>query len=358
MPPFDEYIEEIRGLWDSHWLTNCGMLHRELSASLKEYLAVDNIELFVNGHQALETAIHTLSLKGEVITTPFTFASTTQAIVRNGLVPVFCDIKADDYTLDADKLESLITDRTCAIMPVHVYGNICDTEAIQRIADKHGLKVIYDAAHAFGETVSGKAAVSFGDVSMISFHATKVFHTIEGGALVYGDGGLTSKLAALRNFGMVAEDDVPELGGNSKMNEFCAAMGICNLRHINEIIEQRRIVYEIYTDRLSNVSGIKLSAVRSDVRSNYAYFPIMIDPDVFGCSRDEVFEKLAANGITARRYFYPLTSSFKCYNGSFPIQDTPVAKKVSDNILTLPLFSGMTAEQAGYVSDSLLSFKA
>ena len=277
MPDFDEYIEEIKEIWDSHWLTNMGPKHKKLQADLKEYLGVENIDLFVNGHMSLELSLQALKMQGEVITTPFTFASTTHAIVRNGLEPVFCDINLDDYTIDVSKIESLITDRTCAIMPVHVYGNVCDVEGIQRIADKYGLKVIYDAAHTFGEKYKGKGIGTFGDVSCFSFHATKVFNTIEGGAACFKNPEFGLELYRLKNFGIRGPEVVDAVGANAKMNEFSAAMGICNLRHIDEEIAKRKKVVERYRERLGNVNGIKLSPIQEDVQSNYAYFPVVFD---------------------------------------------------------------------------------
>ena len=231
MPYFDEYCEEIQDIWDSRWLTNMGPKHQKLQAELIEYLDVDKIDLFCNGHMALEMAIQAMELTGEVITTPFTFASTTHAIVRNGLTPIFCDVEPDTYTIDTTKLEALITEKTSAIIPVHVYGNICNVEEIERIAKKHNLKVIYDAAHAFGVKFKGRGIGSFGDASMFSFHATKVFHSIEGGAICFSDEAFGEKLYKLKNFGIASQESVEFVGGNAKMNEFCAAMGICNLRH-------------------------------------------------------------------------------------------------------------------------------
>ncbi|NLW47623.1 MAG: aminotransferase class I/II-fold pyridoxal phosphate-dependent enzyme, partial [Firmicutes bacterium] len=246
MPDFEEYIEEIKELWDSHWLTNMGVKHKQLESSLLKYLDTPNITLFTNGHLALECIIAALNLTGEVITTPFTFASTTHAIVRNGLRPVFCDINSFDYTIDVDRLESLITDKTSAIIPVHVYGNICNVTEIEKIAKKHNLKVIYDAAHAFGVRLNGKNVANFGDAAMFSFHATKVFNTIEGGAATYQDDHLSKTLYDIKNFGITDPESVEYVGGNAKMNEFQAAMGLCNLRHIDAEIEKRKKVIERY----------------------------------------------------------------------------------------------------------------
>ena len=241
MPLYEEYCMEIKEIWDTHWLTNMGAKHTQLQMELQKYLGVKHIELMVNGHMSLELALQALDLHGEVITTPFTFASTTHAIVRNGLTPVFCDIDPNNYTIDVNQIERLITDKTCAILPVHVYGNICDIEAINNIAHKYNLKVIYDAAHAFGETYKGVGIGNYGDASCFSFHATKVFNSIEGGAVCYKDSHLESVLYDLKNFGIHGLEDVRVVGANAKMNEFCAAMGLCNLRHVNKLKSEKRL---------------------------------------------------------------------------------------------------------------------
>lgn len=357
MPSFDEYTKEIRELWDSHWLTNMGIKHQQLEQSLREYLQVKHISLMTNGHMALELALQSLNLRGEVITTPFTFASTTHAIVRSGLEPVFCDIKEDDYTIDVSKIENLITERTCAIMPVHVYGNICDVEKIDRIAHKHGLKVIYDAAHAFGETLNGQGVGSFGNASIFSFHATKVFNSIEGGAVCFEDKELEEILYELKNFGIHGPEEVTAVGANAKMNEFCAAMGICNLRHVDEEIEKRRTVAERYRMHLEEVEGIKLNKEQKNVRSNYAYFPVLFDEEVFGANRDFIFEKLAENGIGARKYFYPLTNAFTAFHGQYNVMNTPIALHISECVLTLPMYADLALEDVDRICDIIISCK-
>lgn len=355
MPPMEEYIEEIKDIWDSHWLTNMGCKHEELTSQLKEYLKVDYISLFSNGHMALELGLQELNLSGgEVITTPFTFASTTHAIVRNKLKPVFCDIREDDYTLDANKIEELVTDRTVAILPVHVYGNICQVEEIDRIAKKYGLKVVYDAAHAFGETYKGRGVGTLGDVSMFSFHATKVYNTIEGGGICYSDEDYGKKLFRLKNFGIRDEESVDGVGANAKMNEFSAAMGICNLRHVNEEIDHRKKVVERYRHNLSGVEGIRLNVIQSEVVSNYAYFPVFIDERKFGATRNEVSEYLKRRNIFPRKYFYPLTNTFECYNGKFDVNNTPVALKVSKRILTLPLYADLDLNTVDQICDIII----
>ena len=342
MPSFEEYTEAIRPLWDSVWLTNMGKNHEELAKRLCDYLKVSNVSLFVNGHMALEMVLQAMDLKGEVITTPFTFASTTHAIVRNGLKPVFCDIDADDYTIDASKIESLITKDTCAIVPVHVYGCMCDVEAIEEIAKKHSLKVIYDAAHAFGVEYKDRGVGSFGDASMFSFHATKVFHTIEGGAISMDDKELMNKLWKLKDFGIKDEETVDGIGANAKMNEFCAAMGLCNLVHIDEEIEKRRLVFERYMEGLSGIDGIKLLKPQADVKPNYAYFPVVIEEELFGANRQAVIDSLRAEDIYTRKYFYPLTSDMDCYKGRFDSSLTPVAKRTADRVITLPMSASLS----------------
>lgn len=357
LPPFEEYCEEIRPIWDSHWLTNMGPEHKKLQDQLIDYLDVDQIDLLTNGHMALELSMQALDLKGEVITTPFTFASTTHAIVRNGLKPVFCDINQDDFTLDTSKIEPLINDRTCAIVPVHVYGNICNVEEISRIAEKYGLKVIYDAAHAFGETYKGRGVGSFGDVSCFSFHATKVFNTIEGGAVCFRDSNFGRNIYKLKNFGIRDQEVVDGVGANAKMNEFCAAMGVCNLRHIDEYIAGRKKAYEKYRECLEGTEGIRLNVIQPDVKPNYAYFPIVIDEKKFGSTRNEVFDELARNGVHARKYFYPLTNSFDCFHNQFDVNETPIALHVSKRILTLPLYTDLTMENVKRISEIILSCK-
>ena len=346
MPSFSEYCEEIKKLWDSHWLTNMGVEHKEFQRQLEEYLSCPHVVLYANGHLALENAIAAMNFPAgsEVITTPFTFASTTHAIVRNGLVPVFCDVRLDDYTLDADQIEALITDKTVAILPVHVYGNLCDVEKIQAIAAKHGLKVIYDAAHAFAVKYNGISAANFGDASMFSFHATKVFNTIEGGAVCFRDNALVAILDDMKNFGIRGPESVVFVGGNAKMNEFQAAMGICNMRHLDAEIAKRRAVVERYREWLEGVPGIQMCKPQKDVQSNYAYFPVIFDG--FSANRDEVFNRLQQQGIVARKYFYPLTNSFECYRNlsTAGVEKTPVAAYLADRVLTLPLYADLPLE--------------
>jgi dTDP-4-amino-4,6-dideoxygalactose transaminase len=355
MPDFEEYTEEIKDLWDSHWLTNMGAKHKQLEAGLLEYLNAPNITLFTNGHLALECAIAALNLTGEVITTPFTFASTTHAIVRNGLEPVFCDINLYDYTIDTDKIESLITDKTSAIIPVHVYGNICNVKEIERIAKKYNLKVIYDAAHTFGVTVDGVGIAKFGDASIFSFHATKVFNTIEGGAITFKDSELRKTLNDIKNFGITGPESVEYVGGNAKMNEFQAAMGICNLRHVDEEIKKRKAVAERYREKLNDIKGIKLAKLQDSVKSNCAYFPVVFDG--YKLTRDEVYEDLRKENIFARKYFYPLTSSYECYKGRFDVEKTPVAKHISKSVLTLPLYADLALDDVDAICKIIIDLQ-
>lgn len=356
MPDYNEYCDEIKSIFECKWLTNNGEKHKEFENKLKEYLKVDNISLFVNGHLALMTAIKVMNFKegDEVITTPYTFASTTHAIVQNGLKPVFCDINKDDYTIDVNKIEELITDKTVAILPVHVYGNICDVEKIEEIAKKYNLKVIYDAAHVFGVKYKGKSIANYGDISMFSFHATKVFNSIEGGSLVYSDSSLKDEIDKFKNFGINGPEKVEYIGINAKMNEFSAAMGICNLRYIDREIEKREKVYNEYIKRLSNVPGITLVKKQDNVSANYAYFPVVFDKELFGKSRDEVMDILKEENIYTRKYFYPLTSDFDCYKGIYNSNNTPVAKYISDNVLTLPMYANLSLEDVNRICDIIL----
>lgn len=344
MPSLDEYVKEVSDLWSSHWLTNMGKYHQQLTEQLQQYMGVNNVSLFTNGHMALELAIQAMKLTGEVITTPFTFVSTTHAIVRNNLSPVFCDIDPDTYTIDVDKIESLITDKTSAILPVHVYGNICDVDALERIARKYNLKVIYDAAHAFGVKYRGIGIGNFGNASMFSFHATKVFNTIEGGAITCNDDKLIQELYYLKNFGICSEEDVEEVGANAKMNEFQAAMGICNLRHLEtEIQKRKKVVYE-YNKRLCDIPGIKLPVPQKDVEPNYAYYPVVIEPSRFGTTRDDVYNRLKEQNIFTRKYFYPCTNTLECYRDKHTLNETPVALHISKRVLTLPLYADLEIE--------------
>lgn len=357
MPDFEEYCEEIKKLWDSHWLTNIGVEHKELQRKLEEYLDCPHVVLYTNGHLALENVIAAMQFPvgGEVITTPFTFASTTHAIARNGLTPVFCDVNPDDYTIDANKIEGLITEKTVAIVPVHVYGNMCDVEQIDVIAKKHNLKVIYDAAHAFAVKYKGVSSANYGDASMFSFHATKVFNTIEGGAVCFKDDSLVPTMNDMKNFGIRSEEQVVFVGGNAKMSEFQAAMGICNLRHLDREISKRKQIVERYRSNLDCISGIKLCKVQESVESNYAYFPVVFDG--YAADRNEVYNALSENDIIARKYFYPLTNSFGCYTDlpTAGVDKTPIAAYLAERVLTLPLYADLSLYDVDRICEIILS---
>ena len=356
IPALEEYVEEIKSIFESKWLTNMGEKHKTLETKLKDYLDVKNISLFTNGHLALMVAIQAMNLPegGEVITTPYSFSSTTHAIVQNRLKPVFCDIDPETYTIDVNKIEELITEKTVAILPVHVYGHVCDVEKIDKIAKKYNLKVIYDAAHVFGVKYKGKSIAEYGDISMFSFHATKVFNTIEGGALVYNDENLKPYIDKLKNFGINGPEKVEYVGTNAKMNEFCAAMGLCNLRHIDEEIEKRSKVYSRYVERLSNVKGLTISKEQENVKPNFAYFPVVFDKKVFGKSRDEIMEELMHENIYTRKYFYPLINDYECYRNEYDSKLTPIAKKISDNVLTIPMYADLSLDDVDRICDIIL----
>lgn len=346
MPTFEEYAEAIRPLWDSKWLTNMGRYHKQLESELKKYLEVPELSLMVNGHMALELTIQAFDFpqNGEVITTPFTFVSTTHAIVRNNLKPVFCDVKSQDGTIDEAKIEELITENTVAIVPVHVYGNICNVEKIQSIADKYNLKVIYDAAHAFGVKYKGKGIGNYGDASVFSFHATKVYNTIEGGTVTFSDHKLYEKLYDLKNFGIRNEELVAEVGANAKMNEFCAIMGLCNLKHIEQNIENRAKRYNYYMQKLKDVLGIRLLSKTMEATSNYAYFPIIVE-DEYEKTRNELYDRLRKEDIYARKYFYPITADQACFQGKYKMSDVYIARELSERVLTLPFYELLDIEQ-------------
>lgn len=352
MPIYEDYVKAIKPLWDNRWLTNMGRYHRQFEQELKTFLQVKHVSLMVNGHMALEMALQSFGFPkwAEVITTPFTFISTTHAIVRNDLKPVFCDVKESDGTIDESKIEDIITEKTVAIMPVHVYGNVCNTEEIQRIADKYNLKVIYDAAHAFGETYKKQGIGSFGDASIFSFHATKIFNTIEGGAVTFSDSRIHDKLYNLKNFGIRGEELVVEVGANAKMNEFCAIMGLCNLKRVEETINVRKECHERYMEFLAGVKGIRFFDWNPDATRNYGYFPIIIEKD-YPMSRDMLYDKLKDNGIYTRKYFYPLTSDQACFKNKYRNNRLDVARRLAERVLVLPLYEGLGKEQIARISD-------
>lgn len=372
MPPLRHYSNELKNIWNSHILTNNGEECRKLAAALGEKLSCPNIVLTSNGHMALELALEDVRLgRGmisrtgkagyEVITTPFTFISTTNAILRAGFHPVYCDIDPETMTMDPEKIESLITDRTIAILPVHVYGNLCDVEEIGRIAARYSLPVIYDAAHAFGVRYKGRSLAEFGDYVCYSFHATKSFNTAEGGAVCCRNAGSYKRIRQLGNFGLAPEDhgeDVRYIGWNAKMSELHAALGLCNLSDFEEQRDTRRILAGIYRAGLRGIPGITISEIRRTVCSNYSYFPVRIDSEIYGCSRDEVFEMLKSRGIMARKYFYPLASqvsALKVYG--YDPEDTPNALRTSREILVLPLYPELSPGKVMEICFLLAAFR-
>ncbi len=352
MPEFDEYMEALKPVWDSRWLSNRGHASIEFEEALKRYLSTENLYLFANGHVALEVAINALYLTGEVITTPYTHCSTTHAIVRNGLTPVFVDIKEDDYTINPELIEEKITERTVAIIATHVYGFLCDDDAITKIAKKHNLIVIYDAAHAFGVSKAGVNAANLGDAAMFSTHATKVFHTIEGGIVCYKNKEKFKAMSKLVNFGFTSAEDIDYIGTNARMNEFEAVMGICNLRHIDDEISKRKVIFERYYERLSELKGVKLVEIPKDMKWNYAYFPVVFDG--YKLDRNEIQLKLKENNIFARKYFFPLVNKAACYAERYGSLDMPVAEHIANHVLTLPMYSDMTVEDADRICNVIL----
>lgn len=353
MPTYEEYCEEIKDLFKTRWLSNRGSKHKLFEKELEIYLKAKNIALFANGHVALEVAIDAFDLDGEVITTPYTHVSTTHCIVRNGLTPVFCDISEKDCNINAEQIENHINEKTVAIVATHVYGYVCDVHEIERIAKKHNLKVFYDAAHAFGVTFDGRGIATFGDASMFSTHATKVLQSIEGGIVRFRDDSILGKISALTNFGHVGPEIINYVGTNARMNEFEAAMGICNLRHIDGQIAQRKKSAERYFEHLHNVPGIKLLKEQKGVTHNYSYFPVIFDG--YKLTRDEIQGKLQKENIYARKYFYPLTKDAGCYKDKYGSQRTPVATYVSDRVLSLPLYADLTVVDVDRICKNILS---
>ena len=343
LPPLEEFIPYLKKIWDSKWLTNNGQFNQQFEKALADYLGVKYVSFFTNGMTALQAGVQALRLSGEVITTPFTFVATTHAIHLSGCTPVFCDIEPETLTLDPDKVEALITSRTSAIMPVHVYGNPCLHEGLQKIADKHGLKLFYDAAHVFGVKKDGISVCNWGDLSMLSFHATKVFNTLEGGALVTNDPDLKARIDLLRNFGIEDEVTVSAPGMNGKVDEVRSAYGLLQLKYVDAEIDKRKRVAEFYRENINHVPGIRILHDLPGIRHNYGYFPILVDASTYSITRDALYEKLKANGIYPRRYFYPLCSQFPTYC-SLPSAlpgSLPIAEKTTQEVLCLPIFSGL-----------------
>lgn len=344
LPNLDEFTDSLKEIWESKWITNNGQFHQKLEAALAEYLKVPYVSLFTNGTLPLLTALQALRITGEVITTPYSFVATTHALWWNGIKPVFVDIDSSTGNIDPQKIEAAITPRTTAILPVHVYGKPCDTEAIQAIADKYGLKVIYDAAHAFGVEVNGESLLNAGDMSTLSFHATKVFNTIEGGAMVMHDEKTKQRIDYLKNFGFANEIEVVGPGINSKMDEIRSAYGLLNLKQVDAAIAARQKVAVAYRKALRNVDGISFWDDMPGVRHNYSYFPIFVDAEKYGMTRDELYMKMKDQGVWGRRYFYPLISEFSTYRGleSSRSENLPNAHMMADTVICLPMHHALT----------------
>jgi dTDP-4-amino-4,6-dideoxygalactose transaminase len=357
LPPLDEFTPYLEQIWNNCWLTNNGPMHQELESELARYLGVNYLSLFSNGTLALISALQALGIKGEVITTPYSFVATTHSLWWNGIKPVFVDIEPDTFNLDPSKIEAAITPETTAIMPVHVYGNPCDTEEISRIAKKHGLKVIYDAAHAFGVRRFDKSILAEGDLSILSFHATKVYSTIEGGAIICHDAAMKHHIDNLKNFGFRGELVVEEPGINAKLNEVQAAYGLLSLKYVDGYIEKRRSVANFYRDSLLAIPGLTFLSDLPGVRHAYSYFPILIDEKDFGMSRDALYDLLKSKSIFCRRYFYPLITHFETYRNlpSANPDNLPVATAVADKVLCLPIYPDLSVDDLEKVVQSILS---
>ena len=355
LPPLEEFLPYLKNIWDSKQLTNCGPFHQQLEQELCNYLGVKHIALFTNGTIALVTALQVLRITGEVITTPYSFVATAHSLLWNGIKPVFVDIDPVTLNLNPDKIEAAITPQTTAIMPVHCYGHPCDTDRIQKIADNYGLKVIYDAAHAFGVQSHGGSVLNYGDLSVLSFHATKVFNTFEGGAIVCHDAKTKQRIDHLKNFGYVDEVTVVAPGINGKMSEINAAFGLLQLKGIDEAIQKRKAIDARYRQVLAGVKGIHCLPDAGEKVANYAYFPILVQPD-YPMSRDALYQKLRNNGIFVRRYFYPLISDFPMYRGlpSAAPLNLPVAGKVADEVICLPIYPALSNEQAGFILEQIV----
>lgn len=356
LPSLEDFNEYLKEIWDKKWITNNGFYHQELEKALCEYLKVPYISLFTNGTLPLITALQALRITGEVITTPYSFVATTHALWWNGIKPVFVDIEPTSGNLDPEKIEAAITPQTTAIMPVHVYGKPCKTNEIQDIADKYGLKIIYDAAHAFGVEVDGKSILNEGDVATLSFHATKVYNTIEGGALVMHDAKMKQRIDYLKNFGFANEVEVVAPGINSKMDEIRSAYGLINLKQIDSAIETRHQVAIKYRQALKNVPGISYWNDDPNVKNNYSYFPIFVDAEEYGMSRDELYFKMKSHNVWGRRYFYPLISTFSTYRGldSACRENLPNAHRMADTVICLPMHHALTEEDIQRVINEII----
>lgn len=355
LPSIDKVMEKIKEIWDSKWLTNMGTQHKELEVRLNSFLKVRNLTLFCNGTLALQLAHQVLNLKGEVITTPFTFPATITSLYQTNLKPVYCDIKEEDFNLNPSSIVELINSKTSAILGVHVFGNPCQVEQIEKIAGEYNLKVIYDAAHCFGVEYKNKGIGTYGDISMFSFHTTKLFHTIEGGCLTYKDSNLKEKLYLLKNFGIANEEEVILPGTNAKMNEFQASIGLLLLDMVNDEIIKRKYLSKIYFDNLNRIDGINLPIKKRNVKYNYQYFPILIDGMVFKKSRDNVYEELKQFNVFPRKYFYPLGVNFQFERNRKNQFSIPIANKISNQILCLPLYGGLKQSDVEKICDIIKS---
>jgi dTDP-4-amino-4,6-dideoxygalactose transaminase len=358
LPPLEEFIPYLEKIWDSKWITNNGQFHQQLEEALCDYLGVKYISVFTNGTLPLITALQALRITGEVITTPYSFVATTHALWWNGIKPVFVDIDPQTLNLDPKKIERAITPKTTAIMPVHVYGNPCNMEEIQAIADKYGLKVIYDAAHAFGVRINGESILNFGDMSTLSFHATKTYNTIEGGALICKDEQTKKRIDYLKNFGFAGETEVVAPGINAKMDEVRAAYGLLNLKYVDKAIDNRKIIAQTYREGLKQIKGISCLYDIEGVKHNYSYFPIFVDERVYGMTRDKLYNKLKENNILGRRYFYPLISDFSTYRelDSANPSNLPIANKVAEQVICLPIYDNLELKDVERVINVILKF--
>lgn len=339
LPPLPEFLPYLEDIWDRKWLTNNGFYHQELEKALADYLKVPYVSLFTNGTLPLMVALQALRITGEVITTPYSFVATTHSLWWNGIKPVFVDIDSSTGNIDPDKIEAAITPKTTAIMPVHVYGTPCDTKKIQEIADKYGLKVIYDAAHAFGVEINGESVLSSGDMSTLSFHATKVYNTIEGGALICHDEKTKKRIDYLKNFGFAGETEIVAPGINGKMDEVRSAFGLLALKYVDEAIAKRKHIAQLYREGLKGIPGISFMEDVEGVKHNYSYFPIFVDEVKYGMTRDDLYFKLKEQNILGRRYFYPLISEFSTYRGldSSAKGNLKVAHSIADSVICLPI---------------------
>jgi dTDP-4-amino-4,6-dideoxygalactose transaminase len=359
LPPLEEFTKLLEEVWQNKILTNNGPFHQKFEKELAEYLGVKYISLFSNGTMALMTALQALKITGEVITTPFSFVATTHSLWWNNIKPVFADIDAATFNLDPQKVEAAITPQTTAIMPVHVYGNPCNLKELKRIADTYGLKIIYDAAHAFGVKVNGNSVLNFGDLSILSFHATKVFNTIEGGAIICQDEKTKKRIDYLKNFGFVDETTVIEPGINAKMNEVQAAFGLLQLKQIHENVRKRKAIAELYRNKLAHIAGIHFMSDFDNVEHTYSYFPVLVDKKFYGKTRDELYDHLKLHNIFGRRYFYPLISEFPTYRGlnSAKPDNLPIATQVAKQVICLPIYPALEEDLVIKIVNVISSFR-